>query len=104
MLWSAQSVVQSGALLDRLPILRYVVVSTASGAVGSIVGQIANIQVCCGQYSQWYSRGHCGTDCQNKGMLWSVQPVVQSGALWDRLPILRYVVVSRVSGAVGSIV
>ena len=40
---------QSGALLDRLPILRYVVVSTASGAVGSIVGQIANIKVCCGQ-------------------------------------------------------
>ena len=57
--------VQSGALLDRLPILRYVVVSTASVAVGSIVGQIANIKVCCGQYSQWYSREQCGTDCQN---------------------------------------
>ena len=81
MLWSAQSVVQSGALWDRLPILRYVVVSTVSGAVGSTVGQIANTKVCCGQHSQWCSREH-----------------------WDRLPILRYVVVSTVSGAVGSIV
>ena len=64
MLWSVQPVVQSGALWDRLPILRYVVVSTASGAVVSIVGQIANIKVCCGQYSQWCSRELCGSDCQ----------------------------------------
>ena len=78
MLWSAQSVVQSGALWDRLPILKYVVVSTVSGAVGSTVGQIANIKVCCDQHSQWCSREHCGTDCQYKGMLWSVQSVVQS--------------------------
>ena len=55
---------QSGVLWDRSPILRYVVVSTVSGAVGSIVGQIANIKVCCGQRSQWCSREHCGTDCQ----------------------------------------
>ena len=39
-------------------------VSTVSGAVGSIVGQIAKIKVCCGQYSQWCSREHCWTDCQ----------------------------------------
>ena len=65
MLWSVQPVVQSGELWDRLPILSYVVVSTASGAVESIVGQIANIKVCCGQHSQWCSREHCGTDCQN---------------------------------------
>ena len=39
MVWVAQSVVQSGALWDRLPLLRYVVVSTVSGAVWSIVGQ-----------------------------------------------------------------
>ena len=45
------------------------------------MGQIANTKVCCGQHSQWFSREHC-----------------------DRLPILRYVVVSTVSGAVGSIV
>ena len=64
MLWSVQSVVQSGALWDRLPILRYGVVSAASGAVGSIVGQIANIKVCCGQHIQWCSRAHCGTDCE----------------------------------------
>ena len=44
-LWSAQPVVQSGALWDRLPILRYGVGSTVSGAVGSIVGQIAIIKV-----------------------------------------------------------
>ena len=87
MLWSAQPVVKSGALWDRLPKLRYVVVSTASGEVGSIVGQIAKlryvvvstasgavgsivgliakIKVCCGQYSQWCSREHCGTDSQD---------------------------------------
>ena len=87
MLWSVQSVVKSGALWDRLPILRYVVVSTvsgavvnvvdrlpilkyvvvstASGAVGSVLGQIANIKVCCGQDSQWCSREHCGADCQD---------------------------------------
>ena len=64
MVWSAQPVVQSGALWDRLPILFYVVVSTVSGAVGSIVGQIANIKVNGGQRSQWCSREHCGTDCQ----------------------------------------
>ena len=64
MLWSAQPVVQSGALWDRLPIFRYIVVSAARGALGSIVGQIANIKVCCGQRSQWCSREHCGTDCQ----------------------------------------
>ena len=64
MLWSVQPVVQSGALWDRLPKLRYVVVITDSGAVGSIVGQIANIKVCCGQHSQWCRREHCVTDCQ----------------------------------------
>ena len=69
--------VQSGALWDRLPRLRYVAVSTVSGAVVSIVGQIANIKVCCGQYSQWCFLEHCGTDCQDYGMVWSAQPVVQ---------------------------
>ena len=81
-MWSVQSVVQSGAFWDILSILRCVVVSTVSGAVGSIVGQIANIKVCCGQYSQWCSREHCG----------------------DSLPRFRYVVVSAASGAFGSIV
>ena len=56
--------VQSGALWDRLPILKYVVVSTVSGAVVSIVGQIANTKVCCGQHNQWCIREHCETDCQ----------------------------------------
>ena len=45
MLCSAQSVMQSGALWNRLPRLRYVVVSTVSGTVGSIVGQIAKSKV-----------------------------------------------------------
>ena len=53
MLWAVQPVVQSGALWERLPRLRYVVGSTASGAIGSIVGQVFKIKVCCGQHSQW---------------------------------------------------
>ena len=52
MLWSVQSVVQSAALWDRLPILRYGVVSAASGAVWSIGGQVSKIKVCGGQHSQ----------------------------------------------------
>ena len=74
--------VQSGGLWGRLPRLRYVVVSAASGTVGSIVGQIAKIKVCCGQHCQWCSREHCG----------------------DRFPRLRYVVVSSANGAIGSLV
>ena len=35
---------QWGALGERLPRLRYVVVSTASGAVGSIVGKIIKVK------------------------------------------------------------
>ena len=60
--------VQSGALWERLPRLRYVVVSTASGKVGSIVRKITNVKVCGGQHSQWCSREHCGTDCQDQGI------------------------------------
>ena len=65
-----------------MPRLSYVVVSAASGAIGTIVGQIAKIKVCSGQRSQWCCREHCG----------------------GRLPRLRYVVVSAASGAVGGIV
>ena len=68
------------------------------------MGQIAKIMVWCGQRSQWCSREHCGTDCQDYRIVWSAQSVVHMGALWDRLPILRYDVVSTVSGAVVSVV
>ena len=109
MLWSVQSMVQSGALWGQIAKikvcggqrsqwcirqyrwadsgLRYVVFSAVSGAVGSIVRQIANIKVClvssvsgavgsivryitnikvcCGQLGQWCSLEQCGTDCQD---------------------------------------
>ena len=51
-------------VVGQIAILRYVVVGTVSGAVVSVVGQIANMKVKCGQYSQWCSRELSGTYCQ----------------------------------------
>ena len=54
-----------GSIVRQIANIKVCLVSSVSGAVGSIVRYITNIKVCCGQLGQWCSLEQCGTDCQD---------------------------------------